>query len=92
MSEFVQWIAAQTDEEAKEVPKMEAGFAPKSYMQPRHSMVGGKAGKALPQHNFLAQPGLRHGSQLPKQWSMTGTVIQTSGSTGEKPGQSFGAI
>jgi hypothetical protein len=66
MSEFVQWIAAQTDEEAKEVPKMAAGFAPKSYMQPRHSMVGGKAGKTLPRHNFPAQPGPRHGSQLPK--------------------------
>jgi hypothetical protein len=65
MSEFVQWIAAQTDEEAKEVQKMAAGFEPKSYMQPRHSMVGGK-GKTLPQHNFPAQPGPRHGSQLPK--------------------------
>jgi hypothetical protein len=66
MSEFVQWIAAQTDEEAKEVQKMAAAFEPKSYMQPRHSMVGGKAGKTLPQHNFPAQPGPRHGSQLPK--------------------------
>jgi hypothetical protein len=66
MNEFVLWIAAQADEEAKEVQKVKVGFAPKSYMQQRYSMAGGKASKTLPQHNFPAQPGIRHGSQLPK--------------------------
>jgi hypothetical protein len=64
MSEFVPWIAAQADEEAKDVP---AGRTPKGTIQSTQpaDLAHGKAGEGLPLHNFPARPGTTHGGQLP---------------------------
>jgi hypothetical protein len=69
MSEFVPWIAAQADEEAKDVPTMEPGLTPKGTIQstqPAH-LAHGKAGEELPLHNFPARPGATQGGHLPEE-------------------------